>query len=85
VNTLFMLMAQFDGAPTLELEKVAHLLGLSAKEANHRAVSNGLPIPVFRLRDSQKCPFMVHTSDLAQHIDRCRESANHEWERRHSL
>ena len=56
-------------------------LGYSKVEANRNAGLNRLPIPTFRLRDSQKSPRMVHLKDLAEHIDSQHAIALNDWRR----
>ena len=55
---------------TVKLEDVCeHYLGLSPGVARHRAATNKLPFPTFRLSSSNKSPVMVKISDLAALID----------------
>lgn len=84
MNTLFLLMAQFN-SPAVPVDRCASYFGLSEREAMNRAALNKLPIPAFRLRDSQKAPMMLHVEDLAMFIDRQRASASNVWEKVNSL
>lgn len=80
-GTELHLLALFK-APVVRLEDVCeHYFGLSIKTANDRAITNKLPIPAFRLVDSQKAPFMVKISDLAAHIDNAQQLAAELWEK----
>lgn len=76
--TIFLLAARFDGRPAVDLDEVADMFGLSGKAANERAAKRILPIPCFRLADSQRAPWMVRIDDLATYIDRQRDAANDE-------
>jgi hypothetical protein len=79
VNTVFLLMAEF-GQADIPLEQVAaKYLGLDAAHAKRQAASQALPFPVYRA-GSQKSPWMVRVSDLAEYLDKCRENAKREWE-----
>lgn len=55
--------------------------GLCYPEARRAAALNQLPVPTFRLRDSQKAPLLVKAEDLQTYIDTKRNEAAVEWER----
>ena len=79
-QTALMLMMQH-GSPIVELKSVAHLFGFnSPSEANRAANEGGLPVPVFKQRDSQKAPFLIHVEDMAIHVDSMRQVALDERE-----
>jgi hypothetical protein len=79
MSTVFLLMAEF-GQADVPLEIVAHrYLGLSEKEAKQRATARMLPIPAYRGSSSQKSPWLVRVTDLAEYLDRQREDARKEW------
>lgn len=83
-KTLFMLMAEFDGAPAVELNRCYHHLGYNTPEKAQEAARNyDLPVPWYRSNASQKAKRMVHLEDLAKHIDRCAEAARAEFEKIH--
>lgn len=78
-RTLFLLLAEF-GSGQILLEKYCHYFGMKPEEARRAATRQSLPISVFRL-GSQKSPWMMCASMLAQHIDaKCAES-EHDWRR----
>lgn len=80
MNTAFLLMAQFE-SPTVALKDIAlQYLGMTPGEAQREANMNRLPIPTFRLRDSQKAPLLIHVDDLAKHIDKIRATATAAWQ-----
>lgn len=69
-------------APTVALSVIAkQYFGISPEEANKRAAKNALPVPTFRLVDSQKAPLMVSCEDLGNYIDQRAETARSAWER----
>lgn len=75
-QTLWMLMAQFDGRATVRLDEISlDYFALSPNKAAVHAKNCTLPVPAFRMQASQKAPWLVHLSDLAQHIDHCRAQA----------
>ena len=80
MTTLFMLMAQFNST-AVAVNQCAHLFGLSEREAMNRASANKLPIPTFRMRESQKAPLLVHLADLASYMDRQRLLASDAWQK----
>lgn len=81
MNTIFLLMAEYETA-SIPLAVVAEkYLGMKAETAAVKATDGTLPIPTFRLADSNKSPRMVHLQDLAEHIDHQREIARQELKR----
>ena len=78
-KTLFMLMAQFDGAPAVPLSECFTYLGYASNTMAQRdALEGHLAVPTFRAKDSQKAPRMVMLEDLASHIDACAEQGRKE-------
>jgi len=78
VNTMFLLMAEFETS-TIPLATIAErYLGMRPVTADKKAGCGELPIPTFRMDNSQKCPRMVHVSDLAEFIDNQRKAAKKE-------
>jgi len=74
-NTALMLMLQYN-SPVVELKQVAHLFGFNTPSEANRAANDGdLPVPVFKHRNSQKAPFLIHVEDLAKHIENQRQQA----------
>lgn len=75
-QTLWMLMAQFDGKATVRLDEISlDYFAMSPAKAAVHAKHCTLPVPAFRMQPSQKAPWLVHLSDLAAHIDNCRAAA----------
>ncbi|MBG6248354.1 MULTISPECIES: pyocin activator PrtN family protein [Symbiopectobacterium] len=78
MNTMFLLMAEFNTA-TIPLSDIAErYLGMKPVTADGKAGAGKLPIPTFRIGDSQKAPRMVHVKDLADFIDKRRKEAAEE-------
>ncbi|MDD2748875.1 MAG: pyocin activator PrtN family protein [Acidithiobacillus sp.] len=84
MNTVFLLMAEY-GQADIPLEVLASkYLGMSRKESAMRAVRGELPFPAFRL-GSQKSPWMVRVTDLAEYLDSARKKSIEDWEVRQSV
>ena len=82
MNTYFGLLAEFNGRAELPLEEVApRYFGISVKTASARALAQGLPVPAYRAVDSQKAPWLVSASDLANYLDKRRAEASEMWQR----
>lgn len=79
VSTLFLLMAEF-GMADVPLETVAErYLALGRREAFQRATARKLPFPAYRGSSSQKSPWLVRLTDLAEYLDKQRDEAKKEW------
>lgn len=77
MNTLFLLMAQYSGQAVIPLSQVcADYMGLTVEKFKAKQLSGEIPIPIIRLgANTQKAALGVHLKDLADYIDRQRESA----------
>lgn len=79
MNTIFLLMAEFEQAD-IPLDKVAtKYLDLEPAKAKRLAARQELPFPVFRA-GSQKSPWMVNINELACYLDKKREEAKKDWQ-----
>ena len=79
MNTALLLMAQYEKA-TIPLEDICKdYFGCSRHTAIEKAKASTLPIPAFRIGKTQKAPWFVHVTDLAEWIDKQREEAKEEW------
>ncbi|MGL9719967.1 pyocin activator PrtN family protein [Symbiopectobacterium sp.] len=75
MNTMFLLMAEFNTA-TIPLSDISErFFGMKPATAESKAGAGKLPIPTFRIGDTQKAPRMVHVKDLADFIDQRRIAA----------
>ncbi|WP_410706213.1 pyocin activator PrtN family protein [Citrobacter freundii] len=81
MNTLFLLMAEFN-TPNIELSAVCQkYFGMSPNTAEAKANACQLPIPTYRVGTSQKAKRCINIQDLAEYIDQRREEGRIEWER----
>jgi hypothetical protein len=84
MNTLFLLMYEFNSVH-VPLETIAEkYLHLNRKDALQRANGNELPFPTFRATRSQKSTVMVDVRDLANWLDECRNQAKENWDKQNS-
>lgn len=78
-TTAWLLMARHQ-TPSIPLASVCQEhFGLSLHEANRAAQLNKLPVPTYRVGESQRAPRHVHIDDLAALIDKRREAARRSW------
>ncbi|WP_010322995.1 pyocin activator PrtN family protein [Marinobacterium stanieri] len=83
-QTLWMLMAEFGGRPTVPLKECYHHLGYTSHDKANRAAGDlELPVACFRANNSQKSPRLVHLTDLAEYIDICNAKARAEFNKIH--
>lgn len=80
MNTLFLLMAQYDGQAVIPLTRVcADYMNLTVEKFKHKQLTGEIDIPVVRLgARSQKAGLGIHLKDLADYIDRQRQAAVNE-------
>lgn len=79
--TMHLLMFEYGGQTCIPLVDLIGLLGISLKTAQRKANSQSLPFPVFKSFDSNKSPYVVYISDLADYFDKRRNAANDEWQK----
>lgn len=78
-KTEILLLLKYE-SPLIPLEIVCKdYFGFNKATAKNKAKANLLPVPVFRLSNSQKSPWMIHTKDLANFIERKHKEAQKEW------
>ncbi|WP_024690324.1 MULTISPECIES: pyocin activator PrtN family protein [Pseudomonas syringae group] len=77
MNTLFLLMAQYDGRAVIPIDRVcADYMQLTVEKFKRKRLEGEIDIPVVRLgADSQKAALGIHLRDLADYIDRQRDKA----------
>ena len=83
MNTYFALMAEFETAQIPLKECCDKYFGMSYKEACRRAVTQNLPVPVFRC-GSSRSGWLIDIRDLIDLLDRKREEASNDWKRMNS-
>ena len=80
MNTAFALMARFE-SPTVELKAICdEFFGYTKNTAEQKAKACDLPVPTFKLRNSERAPTLVNITDLADYMDKCRQEAKQEWD-----
>lgn len=79
MNTIFLLMAEYETAD-IPLDRVAQkYLGLEPAMAKRHAALQKLPLPCYRA-GSQKSPWLVRVTDLADFLDKQRAQAKKDWQ-----
>ncbi len=80
MNTLFLLMAQYNGLAVIPLDRVcADYMNLSVEKFKRKQLDGEIDIPITRLGPkSQKAGLGIHLQDLADYIDAQRHRAEHE-------
>lgn len=83
MNTLFLLMAQYNGQAVIPLDRVcADYMNLTVEKFKYKQLKGEIDIPVVRLGpQSQKAGLGVHLNDLADYIDKQRAKATKEQDR----
>ncbi|VWM20533.1 pyocin activator PrtN family protein [Burkholderia lata] len=82
MNTVFLLMAQYNATAIVPIELVCRdYFGAMTVQTLVRKISAGeIPLPLIRMERSQKCAKGVHIQDLANYIDERRAAALKECE-----
>ncbi|MCU7250296.1 pyocin activator PrtN family protein [Pseudomonas koreensis] len=77
MNTLFLLMAQYDGQAVIPLNRVCEdYMHLTVEKFKRKRLDGEIDVPIIRLgADTQKAALGIHIKDLADYIDRQREKA----------
>ncbi|MFJ2680134.1 pyocin activator PrtN family protein [Pseudomonas sivasensis] len=77
MNTLFLLMAQYEGRAVIPLDIVcADYMNLTVENFKQKCLDGEIDIPIVRLgAESQKAALGIHLRDRANYIDRQREKA----------
>ncbi|SFB54296.1 Pyocin activator protein PrtN [Pseudomonas simiae] len=77
MNTLFLLMAQYDGQAVIPLNRVCtDYMNLTVEKFKQKQMTGEIKIPIVRLgAESQKAGLGIHLKDLAEYIDCQRQSA----------
>ncbi|MGY8811457.1 MAG: pyocin activator PrtN family protein [Pseudomonadales bacterium] len=85
MNTLFLLMAQYDGQVVIPLPKVCadYFSHLSVEKLQRKVMSTEIDLPIVRLESSQKSARGVHLQDLATYLDNQRAIAMTEHNKLH--
>lgn len=80
MNTAFLLMAQYNGAAVIPLDKVCadYFCHLTPTRLARKVTEGEIDLPVVRIEESQKAAMGVHLADLAHWIDARRAAAQKE-------
>jgi hypothetical protein len=76
MNTLFLVMAQFESAE-IPLEKLCEQFGLALPHAKRKAALHELPVPFYK--KTTKGGYFCNASDWAQYLDSKAAAARAEW------
>ena len=82
VNTIFLLMAQYDGRVVVPLDQVCRdfFSQLTFDKFLRKLGAGEIELPVTRIEASRKSAKGVHLQDLAAYIDKRRAAAMREME-----
>jgi hypothetical protein len=71
MNTAFLLMAQYNGAAIIPLERVCldYFSHLTPEKMKMKVAAGEIDLPLVRMESSQKAARGVHLNDLAQYLD----------------
>lgn len=77
MNTMFLLMAQYDGRAVISLDRVCtDYMHLTVEKFKRKQLLGEIDIPIVRLGTAtQKAALGIHIKDLADYIDRQRDKA----------
>ncbi len=77
MNTLFLLMAQYNGRVVVPIEQVRadFFPHLSIEKLLRKIGSGEIALPLLRIENSQKSAKGVHLQDLAEYLDKRRAAA----------
>lgn len=77
MNTLFLLMAQYNGQAIIPLDRVCrdYFTHLTPDMFQRKALAGQIKIPITRMESSQKSAKGIHLQDLADYLDEQRAAA----------
>lgn len=77
MNTVFLLMAQYNGRAIIPLDQVCrdYFTHLTPEMFQRKALAGQLKIPITRMEGSQKSAKGIHLQDLANYLDEQRAAA----------
>lgn len=80
MNTAFLLMAQYDAAAVIPIDKVCrdYFAHLTPEKLVRKISAGEIALPLVRMETSQKAARGVHLQDLATWIDKRAEAARKE-------
>lgn len=76
MNTVMILLAQYSGQAVIPVATVARdYFGLTADKFRRKLATGDIGLSVIRMTDSNKAACGIHVADLADYIDKARETA----------
>lgn len=77
MNTVFLLMAQYNGRAIIPLDQVCrdYFTHLTPDMFQRKALAGQIKIPITRMESSQKSAKGIHLQDLAAYLDEQRAAA----------
>lgn len=86
MNTMFLLMAQYNGAAIVPIEAVCrdYFSHLTPQQFARKVNAGDIDIVMTRIENSQKTAMGIHIQDLAAYIDLRRALAQKECDQLHS-
>lgn len=80
MNTAFLLMAQYNGAAVIPVDRVCsdYFCHLGPEKFVRKCSSGEIKIPLVRMEHSKQAAKGVHLQDLAEYLDNRREAAKKE-------
>lgn len=80
MNTAFLLMAQYDGAAVIPIDRVCrdYFSHLTPEKLVKKISAGAIALPLVRIEASERCAKGVHLTDLARWIDERAEAARKE-------
>lgn len=86
MNTIWMLMAQYEGKPIIPVDVVAKdFFDLDTRTFLRKADDGKILLPIVKMEKSQKSAKGVHIRHLAAYLDEKTETAERDMERMHHL
>jgi hypothetical protein len=82
MNTLFLLMARYNGLPVVPVDIVCtdYFQHLTPEKFLRKVLAGEISLPIVRMEPSQKCAKGVPIRDLAEYLDKQIEAARKECE-----
>jgi len=85
MNTLFLLMAQYNGRAIIPLDRVCEdfFQHLTPQKLQRKVAAGEIDLPITRIEGSQKAARGIHLQDLANYLDAQRTKALTENDKLH--
>ena len=82
MNTVFLLMARYNGLPIIPVDVVCrdYFQHLNVEKFLRKVLAGEISLPIVRMESSQKCAKGVPINDLAAYLDKQIEEARKECE-----